>query len=282
MKTMLNKIINWIKTTIKRIVEMFNKRKKRKTNTTHKAQDNDFGYNNADWGIVDHTGKTNNLKIIESESDNDDTGKSMTDIYYMSKVNELIIIMPLTADYSKNCQYCTTDKNKHLTLVKDNDFMCLYPTLSLLGKVVKIFTGHTYMMIQNQSNIDPTFVNPQILVTPKTKVTLPMQKVSRKKLATIMTMDINNTSNYVLETVPSTFVDVQYKVKGKPKIGTIALIFTINIDTDMIWSGSIVRYDNAVFIMSNTTHYEETGVIKLVAFAVATHDIKIITQNAFE
>jgi hypothetical protein len=65
---------------------------------------------------------------------------------------------------------------------------------------------------------------------------------------------------------------------GKPKRYTIALIFTIQEETEYIWSGSLVQYDKHAFIVSNVTRYADTSIIKIVAFAIGTHNKLITTE----
>jgi hypothetical protein len=275
------KIINFIITAFKRVLSFFRGWTKSKKNNAPN-DDAPYQYDNADWYEVSYNKGKSNMKEIENEIENNDDNVILTDIYYLKTSTDLRIVMPLSAYYSKPCQMCKTDGNRYLTLIKDNDFVCLYPTLNIQGKVIKVFTAHTYAMVDKDSNLSTCILNPQVIISPTSKSTIPMVKVPKNKLATIMTSTITSGDNYILETVPTTVVNVMHLVKGKPKIGTIALIFTIAMETELVWSGSIVRYENSLFIISNRTMYEDSGVIKLVAFAIASHNIQITTEHAFK
>lgn len=272
LKVLIIRLWKWIKSLWKKN----NKAEKRKQASYQEV------YDNTDWIEIKYDKRNTNIEEVEEEREADGQYESISDLYNFTDKNNLIITMPVTCSIANTARYCKTDANNHIMLVQDEDFMCLFPTIKLGSMVVKVFVGHTYALLTNQQDVQSTLLNPQVIVIPKTKTILPMPKTAKNKFATIMTVDKVGRQHYIIETTPSTIVNVAYLKKGKPHIGTIALIVTIHREIDMIWSGSIITYDRAAFIVSNVTSYEETGVLKIIAFAIASHDVKITTQGAYE
>lgn len=267
------RIFNKIKETIK---NMFRKRKtsarkykKNNTSVTH--------YNNNDWAEVKYKRSTNEKK--EKYNQKEKIDYIAQDYYYVNNDKEVIVQMPPQCYEARPINVCITEPNKHIEILRDENFVCLYPKIKIAGKSARIFTGHTFDLVKNSIDEHYIAINPQVIVTPKTKTTIPMIKTEKQKLATIYTITVEKSKHALIEVVPTTVANIMYNIKGKPKVGTIALVFTMILDTDYIWSGSLIQYDGAAFVVSNRTYYESTNITKIVAFAIASHDYKIITQE---
>lgn len=270
-KEIANKMMNVCKAVsafFKRVWGNVNRRKKKRP--TYEM------YDNTDW--VEVKGKYVTEDNDYQHSHPTETTDDLNDFYCMVEENKLMITMPTECYHAANHKVCRTDENRHLTMVRDEDFVCMYPTVNIAGIKVNLYTGHTYML--NKDNIDTTTaqINPQVYVSPGRKTTVPTQYFKAKKSAVIMTTTVSMNENVVIDCQPTTHVNTMYMLKGKPKRGTIALVFTLIPDEEYVWSGSLVQYGKAVYIVSNATKYEWSGVVKLVAYSVSSHDVDIITE----
>lgn len=270
------KITALFKCVVNFIKYMFGKNKEKKRPRNNEDNDMYFHADNNDWVKVRN--KAFSKHNEENTEEEEDHVPKMKDKYGMTNKDTMTIFLKDVEDKFVVSKMCRTEPDKRMTLVRHEDKACLYPRISLIGKEARIFTGHTYELFQNDHIKDKMLLNPQVVVIPSSKNTIPVTHFTKIETATIMTMTCDDQQHCVIETYPTTLVNAMYFVKGKPKLGTIALVFTISPDEDYIWSGSLVRYGKAMFIISNVTKYADTGVIKIVAFAIATHNIKIITE----
>lgn len=275
---MINRIIELIQKLIKKIKQWFGLREKRTTNQSNRLfkMIDPQEYNNNDWvEIKTQTKSTNFDETVDA--DEDVKFESLKDMYFLNENKEIDILMPVTCGRSASYQVCYTEPNRFLVLVRDDDFVCLYPKIIIAGKTVNVYTGHTLKLASSTIRNIGQMINPQVYVEPKGKTTIPMIHAKVLGQATIMTQTVEGFKCAIIETVVTTNINVMYMIKGKPRIGTAAIVFTLMLDEEYVWSGSLVQYQKGAFIVSNTTRYEEENIIKIVAVAIAHFDYNINT-----
>lgn len=263
---------------IKKIQSWFGFRGKKQTKQSKQISPiiDSHEYDNNDWIEIKHRVKSNNFDETVDATE-DLKFESLKDMYFLNEHKEINILMPLECTRSASYQVCTTEPNRFLVLVRDEDFVCLYPKVIIAGKTVNVYTGHTLKLASNTVKNIGQMVNPQVYIEPKGKTTIPMIHAKSIGTATIMTQTVDGHKCSIIETVVTTNVNVMYMIKGKPKIGTAAIVFTLMTDEEYIWSGSLVQYQRGAFIVSNTTRYEKESIIKVVAIAIAHFDYTINT-----
>jgi hypothetical protein len=269
-------LLDIIKQIVSSIINVFIKIYKRwfcRDHTEHNATEQ---YDNTCWVEV------KNKRYIDNSNDIDDTNQTdmdaLKDYYYMSENHQVTIVMKDNINHFAASQICKTDPTNRLTLAEDQDFVCLYPTVKINNTKTRLFTGHTMMLMMKIIDEEFTELNPQVYITPKAKTTMPVGYFKKYHKATIMTIECATKEYRVIDTHPTTHINVILMDKGKPKMGTIALVFTICVDDEYIWSGSIVLYQKHVYIISNKTVYNDGDIIKLVAFSIGSHPINIVTE----
>lgn len=273
---MFKNIINFIISIWNKIIKMFKKTKNTRK-TKSKKYEYQYEYDNNDWKEVGVSTYTDEYQCT-IEDEKDDVYQEVRDYYVMVSPTKVKIKLKDKCDLALPHNCCMTEQNKHVVLVRDAEKMCLYPKIKISDIVVNIYTGHTLTMIDNNSLINGYSINPQVYVSQKGKTTIPLPYFKRRQKAIIMTKTLAESKDIIIQTMPSCHINVMHMYRGRPKMATIALVFTLILDDDYVWSGSLIHYCKYAFIVSNKTHYKDSNVTKIVAFTIASHDIEIITE----
>lgn len=265
---MFEKLIQMIKKLYNFIMDLiFRKKKKRQP---RKDNSNNETYDNINWCRV--TSKKNKEKQDDQYSP---SVKIPKDIYGFKSDKVLEIKFPILQELSNETYFAKVDRNNYINLISDEDFHCLYPSITVSNTTVKIFVSHALMLTDSDTKSKASMVNPQVYMIPKPKLTLPTKWHKQYHEANIYTKEIGTMADYIITCKPLTHINTMYQTKPKPKMGTIALTFNLPNDKEMFWSGSLVRYQKSIFIVGMTSLIEDYSIIKIIAYSVTTHDITI-------
>lgn len=274
-KQMIDKIILMIRTIIERIKRKFGGTKKRTQGK--KRNIGKQTYDNTKWFNKNQQSLSNNVKEDQNSEKDDEKQEISHDYYYMPSTNLMKIIMSCNVSETNSYNYCKTDPNCHINLIRDEDMTCLYPTITIAGQTIKIFVSHAIYLLDENTRNSASQLNPQVYIIPKTKTTIPIINLKKAKItkAMIYTKEIETQMDYIIEAEINTIINAMYLIKGTAKLGTIAMTFIFTDEKQMYWSGSLVIVEARVYIIGTVTRYPDTSAIKLLAYAVGTHSIKI-------
>jgi hypothetical protein len=278
---MMNKIIKCIKRWMQQIKNMI---KHLFNPTTHEGDVDNFdttitnitkarnemieSYTSQNWFEIDENNRPTKEIIVEIRK------RQLHMTYYNRTKNILTVkISSNSADIMESTIIKVNSFGK-LSYVMSESNIGLISTVSLGGKKVDVTCVHIINLMDFTDAVQYDELNPMIYAKPAIKVAPDPYRVHHNAETQIMTMSPLG-QQYLITTHVFQTVDTVIRVKKRRKTETIAVIFQIELEEAMIWSGSYAISDTHIFVIGMCCNHPNSNVVSLLAYTVFPHDINL-------
>lgn len=180
------------------------------------------------------------------------------------------------------CTWQKVETNKMLKLVVDENRAGLIPTIRVWNTSTKVAIPHIL------SNLGLEEIEKYMDINPNLYLSVKFNKENAKTINNIVINDTETTiytksaitlKDYILLTAVSDVIKVPVLMQGRYRYIIAFCIIHIHQQEKMIWSGSLVKVGNVMFLITMSTDANIDEPITLFCVAVAVHEYKYCIIN---
>lgn len=207
--------------------------------------------------------------------------KIMKDNYigYSIQNMQCIIKLQRTRTQVEEIQYVTIEENVKYSIISDGSLYGATTKVKYQGKTYNVTCSHVIGLMEIHEALQYKQINPHILVTGVDMVSSNISWTCKVK-DEIKWYTKNMVTNKHLFAVTSvtSMVNCFIKVKGRPRLKTVAVVVCIPMNKEVLYSGTVMDVDGKPYIVTYVWHNTETTVTTIVAIAMFAHEYEIIVD----
>lgn len=195
-----------------------------------------------------------------------------TIIYQVVNKTECIITIPNNKTIINDVQSTKIAENNHYEIVISHPYIGCIGKVKLLGKTYKITCNHVVDMLDLSEMSGFNNINQQIMIN---------SDVRKMQQFSYLVNERNQVQWYTKDLIDNTFIyavidkfkaiNLYTTYKGRPKIATVAIVVSIQIKENLLYSGTIMTVEDHPFIVTFQKHITQTNVTHIVALACFPH-----------
>lgn len=201
-------------------------------------------------------------------------------IYQLIKRDKCVIkINPQKMNISE-IQSITLESNKYCNIIMKDSLIGCMSTVKLFGKTYNVTCNHAMSLLDLAEIAQYNQLNPHIVINGKiTTNQTPVWVVKEKSMIGWYTKEITANKYVYIELEVQRSIDLVIKVNGRQKVGTLAIVVSIQYSPQYVYSGTLMLVGNKPYIVTYTNNNEEAAVTHIVALACIKHDYEIIVND---
>lgn len=250
--------------------------KKKKESYETKIEDDE-------WSEDEFSDEENESNSNIKETESHDTKEKMYNKDRYKIMGDIIEIYPsITCSSIPEFTYEKITMKDTMQVYSNGAVQGLYYTIKVKSITIDVCPAQVAAIKNEMEGIEMQSVNPHVYITGKiNRNYFPCKHIKKLGTCIIYTRLASHNQRIAAQTTVIKIINGPIiDMNKKPKIVTLGLILTVPNDEDCIWLGSIVGFQNSIFVVTELSLYHAPVIIKLVCVILGVMDytFKIIEK----